>query len=166
MKAHALVELECGMGCSRCGGDTIEALAKSCPSISDGEIYARAATIDVDQFVWAPRPVRLQLRRVSGFNLQTLSRSINGLPAFNCARPGPLGNPFHHASDGTKHTPEIATRMFRASLLRDGFFYNEAGNIIWARDVQRILQRRNGACFCKPKAKWCHVDTLLEVANS
>lgn len=38
-------------------------------------------------------PVRLQLSRKGGFNLQEQSRGINGLAAVRCARPGPLGNP-------------------------------------------------------------------------
>jgi hypothetical protein len=42
----------------------------------------------------APRPVRIQLSRRKGFNLQEHSRAVNGLPAVNCARPGPFGNPF------------------------------------------------------------------------
>lgn len=122
--------------------------------------------IDIDPFLWIPKPQRLRLRRVKGFNLQELSRSINGLPAFNCARPGPLGNPYHHRSDGTSMTAEMATRLFRAAILRDGHFYNERGQIIWQRDVRRMLWRHNAACFCPLDAEWCHVDALLEVAKS
>lgn len=40
------------------------------------------------------RPVRLQLSRAKGFNLQAQSRGLNGLPARSVARPGPFGNPF------------------------------------------------------------------------
>lgn len=39
-------------------------------------------------------PVRLQLSRKKGFDLQALSRATNGLPAVNVARPGKWGNPF------------------------------------------------------------------------
>jgi hypothetical protein len=39
-------------------------------------------------------PVRLQLSRHKGFNLQEHSRAINGLEAVNVARPGKWGNPF------------------------------------------------------------------------
>mgnify|MGYP001581696887 CR=1 FL=1 len=41
-----------------------------------------------------PRPVRLRLSRRPKFNLQKHSRSINGLPAVNVARPSKWGNPF------------------------------------------------------------------------
>ena len=39
-------------------------------------------------------PVRLQLSRRKGFDLQALSRGVNGLPAANVARPGKYGNPY------------------------------------------------------------------------
>lgn len=38
------------------------------------------------------RPVRLQLSRRKGFNLQALSRATNGLPAVKVARPTKFGN--------------------------------------------------------------------------
>ena len=40
------------------------------------------------------KPVRLQLSRAAGFNLQAFSHETNGLPAVNVARPGFWGNPF------------------------------------------------------------------------
>jgi len=40
------------------------------------------------------KPVRLQLSRKRGFNLQRLSMETNGLEAVNVARPGKFGNPF------------------------------------------------------------------------
>ena len=40
------------------------------------------------------RPVRLQLRRSRGFDLQAASRALNGLPAVVVSRPSPFGNPF------------------------------------------------------------------------
>ena len=39
-------------------------------------------------------PVRLQLSRRKGFNLQALSQATNGLPAVSVMRPGHWGNPF------------------------------------------------------------------------
>lgn len=41
------------------------------------------------------RPVRLQLSRKKGFDLQALSMATNGLPAVNVARPSMWGNPYH-----------------------------------------------------------------------
>jgi hypothetical protein len=40
------------------------------------------------------RPVRLQLSRRKGFDLQALSHEINGLDAIVVSRPGKWGNPF------------------------------------------------------------------------
>lgn len=41
------------------------------------------------------KPVRLQLSRRKGFDLQAVSRAANGLPAVNVARPAKWGNPFN-----------------------------------------------------------------------
>lgn len=38
-------------------------------------------------------PIRLQLSRRKGFNLQAASRAANGLDAVNVARPSKWGNP-------------------------------------------------------------------------
>lgn len=40
------------------------------------------------------QPVRLQLSRRAGFNLQALSQATNGLPALKVTRPGRYGNPY------------------------------------------------------------------------
>lgn len=40
-------------------------------------------------------PIRLQLSRRKGFDLQALSKSANGLPAVKVTRPGHWGNPFN-----------------------------------------------------------------------
>jgi hypothetical protein len=41
-----------------------------------------------------PIPLRIQLKRTKGFNLQGESRKLNDLPAVNCSRMGKWGNPF------------------------------------------------------------------------
>ena len=40
------------------------------------------------------RPLRMQLSRKRGFDLQAASHALNGLPAKRVTRPGPWGNPF------------------------------------------------------------------------
>ena len=45
-------------------------------------------------------PVRLQLSRRKGFDLQAISRATNGLEAVNVARPGKWGNPFDFRKSG------------------------------------------------------------------
>lgn len=44
------------------------------------------------------KPVRLQLSRKKGFDLQALSRAANGLEPVNVARPSKWGNPFDFRS--------------------------------------------------------------------
>ncbi|SEG58825.1 DUF4326 domain-containing protein [Bosea lathyri] len=41
------------------------------------------------------KPVRLQLSRRNGFDLQAWSLGLNGLQAVKVTRPGPWGNPFN-----------------------------------------------------------------------
>lgn len=116
-------------------------------------------------------PVRLQLSRRRGFDLQAVSRALNGLPAVNVARPSKWGNPWRI---GEQYTPdaEAAVRRFRAAVL--GFRSNGAfcppqahpeshiGRII--ADAPSALAGRNLACWCKPGAP-CHADVLIELAN-
>lgn len=46
----------------------------------------------------AARPVRVQRKRVAGFDLQAESVALNGLPAVVVTRPGKWGNPFNFKS--------------------------------------------------------------------
>ena len=113
-----------------------------------------------------PEPMRLQLRRKKGFNLQALSRSLNGRPAFNCARPGPLGNPNVLDRNGQPMTRKLAVTLYRAALLGTGWYVNTRGRKITIADVKELARGRNCACFCPIDALYCHADTILEVANS
>lgn len=113
------------------------------------------------------KPVRLQLSRRKGFDLQTASRAINGLPAVNCARPGKLGNPFVVGRDGTRAYCVKLYRMLMSGLIcltceasieeqraaRDYFLKN-----------RRRLRGKNMGCWCHGDP--CHVDTQLELANA
>src|SRR5208283_4741299 len=95
-----------------------------------------------------PCPIRLQLSRRKGFNLQEHSRAINGLEAVNCARPSKWRNPYK-VGDGV--TAVQAVEWFRT----DGWIAGE--NLTPPRG-------KNLACWCKPDAP-CHADVLLELAN-
>ena len=100
------------------------------------------------------RPVRLQLSRTKGFNLQTYSRAVNGLPAVNCARPGKWGNPYRV---GTCLIPDARTavEVFAANLPLTFKGYE--------------LRGKNLACWCHLPAAGepdiCHAAVLLELAN-
>ena len=102
------------------------------------------------------RPVRLQLSRGKGFNLQEHSRAINGLPAINVARPDNLGNRYRIGVHGTA---EECVRKFRADWEHD------LSNRIWRSFALKALDELRGnnlACWCALDAP-CHADVLLEL---
>jgi len=118
------------------------------------------------------KPVRLQLSRAKGFNLQAHSCATNGLPAVYCARPFAFGNPFRVRKpvdlaqmqrwDWCFAQPHIvcvdnaeAARRFAMCLFLDETAHG------W---VRRQLRGKNCACFCALDEP-CHVDPLLELAN-
>ncbi len=105
------------------------------------------------------QPVRLQLSRKKGFDLQALSLATNGLPAINVARPSRWGNSFKVGEDHSyyggpefvKATAEQCVEIFRRVL-----------------DAQpgaplHLLRGKNLACWCAGSP--CHADVLLEIAN-
>lgn len=117
------------------------------------------------------KPIRLQLSRRKGFELQALSRATNGLAAVNVARPARWSNPWRigapldwlipeggkgpleKAAPGAIVTREIAIEQFRRWV---------SGSAI--QDIQTDLRGKNLACWCKP-GEPCHADVLLELAN-
>lgn len=118
------------------------------------------------------RPVRVQLSRKKGFDLQAASLAANGLPAVNVARPTKWGNPhvalrtWYHggypslglapfdavtAADADREGARVAVALFRCEAQkRPEAFADLAG--------------KNLACWCKP-GNPCHADVLLELAN-
>lgn len=118
------------------------------------------------------RPVRLQLSRKKGFNLQAHSLATNGLPAVNCARPTMFGNPYDwrewkdaalaeknalwFADEREEWCKQRAVEAFEEDI-RDGEI---------KLDMQ-FLRGKNLACWCSARAvKWsCHCDVLLDLAT-
>lgn len=127
------------------------------------------------------RPIRLQLKRTRGFNLQELSRRVNGFEAVVVSRPTKWGNPFVVHSDrgpsGRRWpmTPEVAVASFRSMIQKEGGWLPvplpwpkgkiPACDPTTVEDVKRELRGKNLACWCAPDQK-CHADILLEIANS
>lgn len=109
---------------------------------------------------WMDKPVRLQLSRAAGFNLQVASVQRNGRQAVNCARPGPYGNPYPVTDE---RSPLEACALFHADLKTHGVI--KGRKVVTVAQVKEKLRGKNLACFCPLDAPWCHVDTLLEVAN-
>jgi len=112
------------------------------------------------------QPVRLQLSRKKGFDLQALSLATNGLPAAVVTRATIWGNPYSTfaarclSTSGKRYkcttveTTEEAVDRFRQSFTEDGKRWARLGEI----------RGRNLACSCRPGAP-CHADVLLELSN-
>lgn len=112
------------------------------------------------------QPVRLQLSRRKGFDLQALSHATNGLPAVNVARPSRWGNPCRIGLY-KDYGPVEAVRDFKLWLARDlsvRSFENVYGRPPTEAAIIAALRGRNLACWCKPGTP-CHADVLLEIAN-
>ena len=126
------------------------------------------------------KPVRLQLSRKRGFNLQELSLATNGLPAVNCARPGRWGNPFKVGGvtifGRLTQTPDVVVDRYKDWLASDK--YQDAEE---RRAELHKLRGKNLACWChlcdrhketgKPldqdcrDCSPCHTDVLGPLAN-
>jgi hypothetical protein len=113
------------------------------------------------------KTVRLRLSRAKGFDLQAASRALNGLPALNAARPGPLGNPFVVGQDGDRAE---CVRLFEV-LLAGYIALTTKASVESQRAVQtyiveniKTLRNHNVACWCPLDAR-CHGDVLLRVFN-
>lgn len=128
------------------------------------------------------KPIRLQLSRKKGFNLQSVSVAANGLPAINCARPGPRGNPFPiHGPISRERSLalfENAAQGFWSPTLLDGLQPNWADGVY--KDFSQFntrlnchpteyargwLKGSNLACWCGPDVR-CHVEVWLALANN
>ena len=103
----------------------------------------------------AVKPIRVQLSRQKGFNLQATSLRLNGLTAVNCARPSKWGNQFVPNRDGDR--PTVIKRFIKDF---EGRVWTEPN----AATARKELRGKNLACYC-PLDQPCHCDYLLEVAN-
>lgn len=140
-------------------------------------------------------PVRLQLSRKKGFDLQAHSRSVNGLPAQNVARPSWFGNPWsvRECAATFDETQNVArhhvVRWFREWVLlpNNHEMLDDMGAYGGTREQHARMHRhlpelrdKNVACWCdlcpahkdgKPlgficaACDPCHGDPLLELAN-
>lgn len=140
------------------------------------------------------KPVRIQLSRRKGFDLQAISRETNGLPAVTVARPGRWGNPFNlraeshcwtalavgfRADRAGRHAASV--ELFRQWLSGQRAFKYQgrimAGRAVaaaspeitaltppTAAEIRRKLRGKNLAGWCAPDQP-CHADVLLELAN-
>ena len=119
----------------------------------------------------AVRPQRITYRRVKGFDLQGVSRALNGLPAKMVTRPGKWGNPFEIKEVAARFGLDPVAGQAKAVALHAQWV---AGTLDPALDPGRPpppigemvaeLGGCNLSCWCKPGTP-CHADLLIKLAN-
>lgn len=124
------------------------------------------------------RPVRLQLSRRKGFNLQVHSHAVNGLPAIHVARPSRWGNRHQLMTSGGIVTAAAHCRAVQ--LCRQDWEEQLSDDRAAALSALSRLRGKNLACWCdlcdahkngrpfdEPCSACdpCHADVLLELAN-
>src|ERR1700754_4022305 len=98
------------------------------------------------------RPIRIQLSRSKGFDLQAISMTANGLPAVNVARPFKHGNPFTIAfCQAWFDVSPVAARAKAVELFKEW----RAGSLdkTWtSKEPPPVgdLRGKNLACWCPP----------------
>jgi len=119
----------------------------------------------------APKPVRLQLSRRKGFDLQAHSKAINGLEAINCSRPGPYGNRFvvspRHSGNVNVFYIAVPSADDAVECFDLVFEQEDAGPGSWGYELRAALPKLRGknlACWCAVSEP-CHCNVLLRRAN-
>lgn len=123
-----------------------------------------------------PGPIRLQLRRARGFDLQALSSELNGLPALNCSRPSLLGNPWR-VGPGLSRAQAVALHQawFEADdASRLGYAGTRGDELEALRTRVRArleaLAPVNLACWCPLPARGfrdvCHCAVMVDFVRS
>lgn len=116
------------------------------------------------------KPQRIVLSRGSGFNLQTISQALNGLPAQSVARPGRWGNPFVIAqiaeAEGIDAKAAQVEAISRFEHWMGGTLPAELspGPPPAIADIKAHLAGKNLACWCRAGTP-CHADILIRLAN-
>jgi Domain of unknown function (DUF4326) len=125
-------------------------------------------------------PVRIQRKRVAGYNMHAASAAINGLPCVSVTRPSRWGNPYDVRRFGLSLSLALFENTLRGewdpTLLKD--HSDELCNAAYKAHsafmkrlgahpleiIKAELGGRNLACYCK-LSEPCHADILLRRAN-
>ena len=116
------------------------------------------------------RPVRLQLSRKGGFDLQAASRALNGLPAKVVTRPGRWGNPFSIDETAERYGLGRDAAQAKAVAMCGEWLKGtldaklSPGPPPSRAEIRAELKGHNLACWCKPGTP-CHADVLIKMAN-
>lgn len=119
-------------------------------------------------------PVRIQLSRKAGFNLQTWSKAFNGLHAVKVDRTTRFGNPFAIGREEDLATTRkwgwVGKPMHRRVInIAADAVAQFAHILIWDEAVHEFVRTelggKNIACWCG-LTETCHGDPLLWLANS
>ena len=118
------------------------------------------------------KPTRIQLSRARGFNLQSESQSLNGLPCVKVDRTTKWGNPFILGEHGTRAECVQLFELMLSGLIcasKDNVA-EQAAYLEMARRDREQLRGKNLACWCPLTDSHglkvpCHADILLDLAN-
>jgi hypothetical protein len=123
-------------------------------------------------------PVRIQLSRKAGFNLQNESHKLNGLSCVVVSRPSKWGNPYDVQRFGLELAVELFARTMRgiwnptdiphwqvniAYDCHTQFLFKHQHHPL--ENLRSELTGKNLGCWC-PIDKPCHADVLLRMANA
>ncbi len=115
-------------------------------------------------------PQRMQLSRRRGFDLQTASLALNGLPARRITRPGPWGNPFTIDETAARYGLDPDAAQAKAVELCGQWLRGtldpalSPGTPPSRETIRHGLAGHNLACWCRPGTP-CHADVLIALAN-
>lgn len=111
-------------------------------------------------------PIRLQLSRRKGFDLQAISMATNGLEAIGVARPGRWHNIFvvtnEHPPGTSIKGKYVAAGNAQQAVVSFREMFEENPEVV--DNAIAELRGKNLACWCQPGAL-CHADILLEICN-
>ena len=113
----------------------------------------------------------MQLSRKAGFNLQSASMALNGLPAKRITRPGKWGNPFTIEDTARRYGLDADAAQARAVELCGRWLHGTLDKMLSpgpppaCAAIREELAGYNLACWCRPGTP-CHADVLIELANN
>ena len=117
------------------------------------------------------KPQRMQLSRQAGFDLQTASKALNGLPARRVTRPGRWGNPFTIEETAARYGLDVEAAQAKAVELCGQWLRGtldpslSPGEPPTLDAIRAELGGHNLACWCRPGTP-CHSDVLIDIAHA